>query len=123
MRLVKIEGGRINVFEPQILPTASTLAIGQALKLSGGKLVKCEATDKPVYVALAPANGTSAKPVDVAVGRVEANQVYEVATPGTVAVGTKYTLTSDATGITATATSGVAEVVYTDANSTLVRFS
>ena len=119
MRLIKIEGGRINVHEPQILPTSVAVTSGQALKLVSGKLQGCGATDKPVFIALANAGAES----DVPVGRVEPNQIYEVASPGNVTVGTKYTLTSDAQGISTTASSGVAEVVYADSRVAHVRFS
>lgn len=119
MRLIKIEGGRINVHEPQILTTNVAVTSGQALKLVGGKLQGCGATDKPVFIALANAGANS----DVPVGRVEPNQIYEVASPGNVAVGTKYTLADGAQGITATSTSGVAEVVYADSRVAHVRFS
>ena len=119
MRLIKIEGGRINVYEPQILTAGVAVEAGQALKISGGKLALCTATDIPTFVALAKASANE----DVAVGRVESNQVYEVAYPGAVTVGAKYTLTTDAKGITTTTTSGVAEVVYVGTDVAHVRFS
>lgn len=124
MRLIKIEGGRINVYEPQNLTADITVSAGQALKLSGGKLALCGATDKPVFVALASFTPSSTElSREIAVGRVESNQVYEVAYPGAVTVGTKYTLTTDAKGITTTTTSGVAEVVYVGTDVAHVRFS
>lgn len=117
MKLIKIEGGRINVYEPQILPVGATAVVsGQALTLSAGKLVK--ATGKPTFVALA--DGVAG--AEIPVGRVESNQVYAVAPVSGVAVGTKYALTTDGTGITASTTDGVAEVVYADASTVHVRF-
>ena len=118
MRLIKIEVGRINVCETQILPVGATAVVsGQALTLSSGKLVK--ASGKPTFVALAD----GAANAEIPVGRVESNQVYEVASPGTVVVGTKYALTTDGTGITTETTSGVAEVVYANSDVAHVRFS
>ena len=119
MRLVKIEGGRINVCEPQKLVAGETITSGQALKLDAGKLKVCTATEKPAFIALANASANS----EVAVGRVEPNQVYEVASPGSVTVGVKYTLASGAKGITTTTASGVAEVVYADSKVAHIRFS
>ena len=118
MKLIKIEGGRINVYEPQLLTVGTTAVVsGQALTLSGGKLVR--ATGKPTFVALADGAANTTIPV----GRVESNQVYEVALPsGGVTVGNKYTLSSDGTGITTTTSDGVAEVVYADSTVAHVRF-
>ena len=117
MKLIKIEGGRINVYEPQLLTVGTTAVVsGQALTLSGGKLVR--ATGKPTFVALADGAANTTIPV----GRVESNQVYEVALPGAVTVGNKYTLTTDGTGITTTTSDGVAEVVYADSTVAHVRF-
>lgn len=117
--LRKIEGGRINVFEPAVYPVGSkAVTEGEALVLSGGKLAKCE-TDAPTFIALE--NG--AANTEIHVGRIESNQVYEVAAVSGVALGAKYKLNSDATGIIATAASaGGAEVVAINENSIYVRF-
>lgn len=120
--LRKIEGGRINVFEPQILTVGNTaVTSGQALVLSSGKLVKCGATTKPTFIALAD----GAIGADIPVGRVETNQIYDVAAvaPGAV-IGTKYQLNSTADGIATNATeNGVAEVVAVGSDFVTVRFA
>ena len=109
--LRKIEGGRINVFEPHYLTVGATaVSAGEALVLTDGKLVKCGATSKPTFIALAD----GAADAEIAVGRVEANQIYEVpvsAVPTALTVGSKVTLGSDGLTVTATTTSGVAEIV------------
>ena len=92
MRLVKIEGGRINVCEPQMLTVGDTAVVsGQALVLVSGALKDAGAA-KPTFIALADAI-PGAK---VAVGRVEPNQIYEVELSANVStamtVGTKYPL-------------------------------
>lgn len=118
-KLTKIEGGRINVYEPQILTVGTTAVVsGEALVLTGGVLVRCT-SGKPTFIALAnaPANAT------VPVGRVESNQIYAVAAPGQLTIGEKYTINDEGTGITTTTTEGVAEVVYADASVAHVRFS
>ena len=127
--LRKIEGGRQNVFEPQVLTVGESVVAGQALKFNAtsGKLVVCGATDKPVFIALAAA----AADAEVSVGRVEPNQVYETEYPAssTLVVGKKYTLNAaDSSNpasvkITATDTSGVAEVISAVNGVAYVRFS
>lgn len=139
-KLTKIEGGRINVFEPETLPVGGIRVVdGQALVLSGGALVDANGA-KPTFIALSDCEAGK----DVAVGRVADNQVYEVALsadPGTgVKVGVK--LTTSKKSVTAGGTTtqhtmfvtatpgegGVAEVVSLNGatksgDKILVRFS
>lgn len=118
--LRKIEGGRINVFEPQILTVGATaVTSGQALYLSNGKLVKCTATTKPTFIALA--DGVAG--ADIPVGRVETNQLYDVPVVSGVVVGTKYQLDSTANGIATETSNGVAEVVAVGSDFVTVRFA
>lgn len=119
-KLIKIEGGRINVYEPQILTVgAEAVVSGEALVLTGGVLKKCDGDVKPTFIALADAAANT----EVAVGRVESNQLYAVAAPGELTIGGKYTINSTGTGITTTPENGVAEVVYADESVAHVRFS
>lgn len=110
-KLIKIEGGRINVYEPQILPVGdSAVKSGEALVLASGKLKRCEPNVVPTFIAIADAAANT----EVAVGRVESNQLYEVnasAAPTSLAVGNKVTISNDGLSVTATTTSGVAEIV------------
>lgn len=129
-KLIKIEGGRINVPEPQIFETQSEIVDGQALVFNNGYLIAATETTKPTFIALANAHGTSSKAVKVHVARVEPNQIYEVpvtAAPTSLKVGNKVTL-SAGTGVTATTTGGVAEIVSlngatTTGDTVIVRFS
>lgn len=109
--LRKIEGGRINVYEPAVYPVGSSaVAEGEALVLTSGKLTRCGATVKPTFVALA----SGAANAEIPVGRVESNQVYEVAlsaAPSGLTVGAKVKLDGDGLRVTATTDSGVAEIV------------
>lgn len=119
-KLTKIEGGRINVFEPQALTVGATaVTSGEALVLSSGKLVACGADVRPTFIALA-----DGKPgEEIAVGRVESEQIYEVPAVTGIAVGGKYKLGADALTITSTAaTTGGAEVVAVYGETALVRF-
>lgn len=139
-KLIKIEGGRTNVFEPEILPVGGTRVVdGQALVLSDGALVDANGA-KPTFIAISDCEANQ----EVAVGRVADNQVYEVAlsaTPNTgVKVGVK--LTTSKKSVTASGTTtqhtmfvtdtagegGVAEVVSLNGatksgDKILVRFS
>jgi hypothetical protein len=131
-KLTKIEGGRINVFEPEILPVGGAKVLdGQALVLSGGALVDANGA-KPTFIALSDCEAGK----DVSVGRVADNQVYEVAlsaVPGdTVKVGVKLATSKTAAGntmfVSISTTSGVAEVVSLNGatksgDKILVRFS
>lgn len=129
-RLIKIEGGRINVPEPQIFETQSEIVDGQALVLTNGYLTVATGTTKPTFMALANAHGTSSKAVKVHVARVEPNQLYEVpvtAVPTSLKVGNKVTLNSG-TGVTTTTADGVAEIVSLNGataigDTVIVRFS
>ncbi len=72
--LVKIEGSRINVPEPEYLTVGTTAIVaGEGLILSSGKLVNC-GTAKPTFVALSGA----AAGAEAAVGRVTPDCVFDV---------------------------------------------
>lgn len=149
-KLIKIEGGRINVFEPQKYPVIKTKDIhaGHALKLgTTGVLESCEGTTKPTFVALADnyyyVDGTKVYRDEIAVGRVTADQIYETevsAAATSLKVGNKVTIEASAAAsgdtaavegglrVTATTTSGVAEIVdlcgaSVAGDKVLVRFS
>jgi hypothetical protein len=106
------------------------VALGEALVLSSGKLTKCGATTTPTFLAVEPctaAEATAGKRIDVI--RVNEQVVYETVlsvASASIAEGAKYTLSSDGLAITATTTSGVAEVVGFDGKAAgdrvLVRF-
>jgi hypothetical protein len=123
-RLTKIEGGRINVFEPLMYTVGSSaVTAGQALVLNAGVLVA--ASGKPTFIALS--NGAAGD--SIAVGRVESNQLYEVkGAPSGIIVGGKYCLASNGTSFNTTALDasvdgGVEVVSYDSTTSTAtVRF-
>ncbi len=135
-KLTKIEGGRINVFEPQKLPVVNNADIesGQALKLNTSGVLESAGSSKPTFIALSAnyvtIDGVKKYLGEIAVGRVEPNQLYEVpvtAAPTSLKVGNKVTLSSG-TGVTATTTDGVAEIVSLNGataagDTVIVRFS
>lgn len=116
---------------PEIIQVPATateaFVIGEALYLSSGKATKASGTTKPVYICAE--NKTAVSGDTISCYRVEANQEYETVTSadGTLVVGTKYTIDSTGLKVTATSTSGVAEVVAvygaTAGSKALVRFS
>lgn len=118
--LIKIVNGRINVPEPEYLPTTAseTYTEGEALVLSSGKLTKASGTTKPTHIALksyvAPATGNKELPV----ARIDKNMVFKAPvtyseTAVAVVLGSKLTLATNGLGVTDVTTSGVATVVDT----------
>lgn len=118
--LKKIINGRMNVPEPEYLPTTPSVdySEGMALVLSSGKLAKATGTTKPTHIALktyeAPATGNE----DLPVARIEKNMVFSApvtfsseAKP--IVLGSKLTIAADSLGVTDVTTSGVATVVDT----------
>lgn len=97
---------------------AEAVALGEALVLSSGKLTKCGATAAPTFIALEACTGAEATAGKrIAVTRVSKDVIYETkltAAYSAIAAGAKVTLSSDGLGITATTTSGVAEIVDWD---------
>ena len=113
--LTKIEGGRINVPEPEYLVCSAAVSKGAACTLTSGKLAAIVAgTTEPTYIALA---GAKAANETIPACRIEPNQVYEVPisdTPTSLNVGDKVTIEiTDSNGckVTATTTNGVATIV------------
>lgn len=108
--LVKIEGGRINVHEPEKLTVGSSaLAIGTVCVLSGGVLAAATGTTKPTHITLAAGD----KEAKIPCGRIESNQVYEVpvsAAPTALKVGAKVTLDAGQK-VTTTTTDGIVTIV------------
>jgi hypothetical protein len=113
-RLVKIEGGRINVFEPQLLPVGAKVTRGQALDVVDGAVKP--STGTPTYIALASGEIDE----EIAVGRIDPSQIYEVEGVSDATVGAKYAVEGGALG---TKGSGSVEVVAVYGTTVLVRFS
>ena len=98
------------------LPTTAseTYTIGEALVLSSGKVTKCGATAVPTHIAgcsyAAPASGMQPIPC------IPIQKSFELITtayadPSALNIGDKVTLHTDGLQVTATTTSGVAEIV------------
>lgn len=103
------------VLAPTIKQLAATSGVaykvGDALGISSGKAVKVSGTTAPTYIcAEAKTAGASD---EISAYLIEPNQEYETTlqTDGTLTVGVKYTIHSDSAQVTATSTTGVAEVI------------
>lgn len=100
---------------PSIKQLAATSGVaykvGDALGISSGKAVKVSGTAVPKYIcAEAKTAGASD---EISAYLIDHNQEYETTlqTDGTLAVGVKYTIHTDSAQVTATSTTGVAEVI------------
>ena len=100
---------------PEILQVPATASeafvVGEALTITSGKVTKASGTTAPKYISAEKKTAVSGDTLSVYL--VEHNQEYEteLTAAGTLVVGTKVTISSDGLGVTATTTSGVAEVV------------
>lgn len=122
--LTKIVNGRINVPEPEYLPTTASEAYveGEALVLSSGKLTKASGTTKPTHIALKTYTAPATDNEDLPVARIDKSMVFEApvtysSNAVAIVLGSKLTIATDGCGVTDVTTSGVATVVDTlDAN-------
>lgn len=91
-------------------------AVGEALKQSGGKVTLCSGTTKPEYICVGPANGAGEVPCVAVQDYMEFQTTLAVAPAdsATIGVGDKVTIHTDGMQVTATKTSGVAQLVRVD---------
>lgn len=79
-QLKKIINGRMNVPEPEYLPTkaSTTYKEGQGLVLSSGKLVAASGTTKPTHISMKNYVAPATDNKDLPVMRIERNMVFLV---------------------------------------------
>ena len=100
---------------PEIIQVPATLnesfVVGETLKLASGAATKASGTNVPEYICAEKKTAVTGDTVSCYL--IEHEQEYETVTSadGTLVVGSKVTLASDGLKVTATTTSGVAEVV------------
>lgn len=115
-KIHKVDDGHNLPYE--YLPcSAITPKIGLALVQTGGNLTLCSATATPTYISMIEKNAACAAGDIIPVVRVEKDVIWETeatAAMTAVTIGSKVTLSADGMGVTATTTSGVAEVVDMD---------
>ena len=112
-----VDDGRTPAWE--YLPcSAITPKIGMALTVTDGKLAVATGTTKPSYISMTEKASAVAAGDIIPVIRVDHDIIFETefsADATSINVGDKVTLhASDGMSVTATTTSGVAEVVYMD---------
>jgi len=99
-------------FEYYPTTAAEVYKTGETLKLASGALTKAAGTDTPVFLAQESATGAAGKLL--AVIRIPKTLSFEVplsADGASLTVGSKVTIAADGLRVTATTTSGVAEIV------------
>jgi hypothetical protein len=113
--------GSAKVAGIEYLPcSAITPKIGMALVQSSGKLAIATGTTAPTYISMCEKDSACTAGDIIPVIRVNHDMIFETtfsADPASVNLGDKVTLhASSGLEVTATTTSGVAEVVYKDAD-------
>ena len=91
-------------------------AVGEALKQSGGKVTLCSGTTKPEYICVGPANDAGEVPCVAVQDYMEFQTTLAVAPAdsATIGVGDKVPIHTAGMQVTATKTSGVAQLVRVD---------
>ena len=123
------EDGRVNPWE--FLPcSAITPKIGMALVQSSGNLAIATGTTKPTHISIVEKDAAMTAGDLIPVIRIQPDQVFECTNSASLSgvnIGQRVTLhASNGLQITGTTSSGVAELVYKEADATgsrcLVRF-
>ncbi len=108
-----VDDGHVPVWE--YLPCAAiTPKVGMALVFSSGNLTTASGTAKPEYISMVEKNDACSAGDLIPVVRANADIVFETVSSAamtSIRPGDKVTLASDGLRVTATTTSGVAEVV------------
>ena len=113
---VKTDDGHVAPYE-QLPCSAITPKHGMAMKLDSGKLAKASGTDKPEFICVEEHAAAVSAGDMVTVVRVDPQTEYETvlsAAGSSLNLGDKVTIATDGLRVTATTTSGVAEIVYMD---------
>ena len=114
--LSKMKVGMTPPIEYKAATADESYAVGEALKVASGAVTKCSGAVKPAYVCVGPANAAGEVPCVAVQDYMEFETTLGVAPTdsNTVAAGNKVTLHTDGMSVTATTTSGVAEVLAID---------
>lgn len=95
----------------QLPAAAATYNVGEVAVLSGGVVTKASGTTMPTYLVAEKGTKTTADTVSVIPIYPDQEYITTLSTAGTLTVGSKVTIASDASQVTATTTSGVATVI------------
>lgn len=114
-----VDDGRVPAWE--YLPAAAiTPKVGTALYFSSGNLAVATGTTKPEYISMIDCDAALTAGDIIPVIRVAPDIVFETKSSASYAerkIGDKVTIGSNGDAVTATTTSGVAEIVYIDGTS------
>lgn len=113
--------GASDPFEYYLLTDAEGATLGEALVQTSGRLTKCGATATPEFIAGATRVAEATSVTLLPVIRVKEDREFETLSTATVAttlIGSKVTLHTNGTQVTATTASGVFEVSRTDGAAT-----
>lgn len=115
-RLSSMKVGLTPPIEYKTATAGESYSVGEALKLSGGKVTLCGGTTKPEFVCVGPANGAGEVPCVAVQDYMEFETTLAVAPADSAAIGVgdKVTIHTDGMQVTATKTSGVAQIVALD---------
>lgn len=121
-KLLKKDDSRaVGQVEYYLLTDNEASTEGEALVQTSGRLTKCGATAVPQFIALKTQTAETTSVTPIPVHRIKEDDVFAVDSMATVAVtliGNKVTLHTDGLLITATTSSGVAEIGTTDGATT-----
>lgn len=102
----------------EYLPASTiTPKVGMALTMSNGKLTVASGTTTPLYISVIEKSSACKNGEIIPVIRVGKDIIFETSfsvDPSSLNIGDKVTIDSSGMTVTATKTSGVAEIVYMD---------
>ncbi len=113
--------GSSDPYEYYLLTDNEGATRGEALVQTSGRLTKCGATATPEFIAVCDRTAESTSVTPLPVIRVKEDREFETLSTATVAstvIGSKVTLATNGTQVTATTTSGVFEISHTDGATT-----
>ena len=115
-RLGSMKVGLTPPIEYKTATAGESYSVGEARQLSGGKVTLCSGTTKPEFVCVGPANGAGEVPCVAVQDYMEFETTLAVAPADSAAIGVgdKVTIHTDGMQVTATKTSGVAQIVALD---------
>lgn len=114
-QLSSMKVGLTPPIEYKTATAGESYAVGEALKQAGGKVTLCSGTTKPEFVCVGPANDAGEVPCVAVQDYMEFQTTLAAAAEsGSLAAGDKVTIHTDGMQVTATKTSGVAQIVRVD---------
>ena len=114
--LSRMKVGMTPPIEYKTATDSETYTVGEALKVASGAVTKCTGATKPAYVCVGPVNAMGEVPCVAVQDYMEFETTLAVAPAdsATIGVGDKVTIHTDGMQVTATKTSGVAQIVALD---------